>query len=282
LVAEINPECRAAALNVLNFVWALGAVAGPPLIALFARDGRLARPLIGLAALLSVIALLIARRAFTDSSSGPNQPKPNQKDSPQFERSALRSWVTPYALLTGGLIFFYVGTETAATGWIASYAQRLGASASGFWTMMPSFFWAGLLVGRAAAPAVLRRLSEAALVLISLLVAGAGLVVILVTSSLMIVSSGAGLAGLGLATVFPTTFAIFTRQFGRQASKLTGWVFALGGMGGALIPWLVGLTSAWFGDLRIGLLIPLFCVAFMIVLQILIIRALAPGHLQSR
>jgi MFS transporter, FHS family, glucose/mannose:H+ symporter len=148
--------------------------------------------------------------------------------------------------------------------------------------MMPSFFWAGLLVGRAAAPAVLRRLSEAALVLISLLVAGAGLVVILVTSSLMIVSSGAGLAGLGLATVFPTTFAIFTRQFGRQASKLTGWVFALGGMGGALIPWLVGLTSAWFGDLRIGLLIPLFCVAFMIVLQILIIRALAPGHLQSR
>jgi hypothetical protein len=31
-------------------------------------------------------------------------------------------------------------------------------------------------------------------------------------------------------------------------------------MGGALIPWLVGLTSARFGDLRIGLLIPLFCV----------------------
>ena len=106
---------------------------------------------------------------------------------------------------------------------------------------MPSFFWAGLLIGRAAAPAVLRRVSEAALVLISLFVAGAGLVVILVGSSLMTVSSGAGLAGLGLAAVFPTTFAIFTRQFGRQASQLTGFVFVLGGMGGALIPWLVGL-----------------------------------------
>ena len=42
-----------------------------------------------------------------------------------------------YALLTGGLIFIYVGTETAAAGWIASYAQRLGASASGFGTIMP-------------------------------------------------------------------------------------------------------------------------------------------------
>jgi MFS transporter, FHS family, glucose/mannose:H+ symporter len=210
--------------------------------------------------------LLIARRPLTDSSSGLDQPKPNQKDLSPFERSALRAWASPYALLTGGLIFVYVGTESAVAGWIASYAQRLGASASGFGTMMPSFFWAGLLIGRAASPAVLRHVSEAALVLISL----------------MTVSSGAGLAGLGLAAVFPTTFAIFTRQFGTQASKLTGSIFVLGGIGGALIPWLVGLTSAWFGDLRIGLLIPLFCVASMIVLQIVIVRALAPGHLQSR
>jgi MFS transporter, FHS family, glucose/mannose:H+ symporter len=282
LVAEINSERRAAALNILNFVWGLGAVAGPPLIALFARDGRLVRPLTGLAALLFVIALLIARRSLTESSSGKNQPKPNQKDPPPFERSILRAGASPYALLTGGLFFIYVGTETAAAGWIASYAQRLGASASGFGTMMPSVFWAGLLIGRAAAPAVLRRVSEAALVLISLFVAGAGLVVILVGSSLMIVSSGAGLAGLGLAAIFPTTFAIFTRQFGRQASQLTGFVFVLGGMGGALIPWLVGFTSDWFGDLRIGLLIPSFGVASMIVLQIFIIRALAPGHAPGR
>jgi FHS family glucose/mannose:H+ symporter-like MFS transporter len=280
LVAEINLERRAAALNTLNFAWALGAVAGPPLIALLARDGRLVRPLIGLAALLSGIALLIARRSLADSSSGPNQPKP--KGRARFERSALHAWASPYALLTGGLIFIYVGTETAAGGWIASYAQRLGASASGFGTMTPSFFWAGLLIGRAAAPAVLRRVSEVALVLISLFVAGAGLVVILVGSSLMSVSSGAGLAGLGLAAVFPTTFAIFTRHFGRQASQLTGFFFVLAGLGGALIPWLVGFTSARFGDLRIGLLIPSFGVASMIVLQIVIIRALAPGHLQSR
>ena len=101
LVAEINSERRAAALNILNFVWAVGAVAGPPLIALFARDGHLVRPLIGLAALLSGIALLIARRPLTDSSSGPNQPKPSQKDPPPFERSDLHGWASPYALLTG-------------------------------------------------------------------------------------------------------------------------------------------------------------------------------------
>jgi MFS transporter, FHS family, glucose/mannose:H+ symporter len=92
LVAEINSERRAAALNMLNFVWALGAVAGPPLIALFARDGSLVRPLIGLAALLFAIALLIARRPLMDSASTPNQPEPNKKDSLPFERSALPAW----------------------------------------------------------------------------------------------------------------------------------------------------------------------------------------------
>jgi FHS family glucose/mannose:H+ symporter-like MFS transporter len=282
LIAEINSQRRAAALNILNLVWALGAVAGPTLIALFARDGQLFRPLVGLAVLLSGIAMLIARRSLTDSSFGPIRQKPNQKGWALFERSAFHAWASPYALLTGALIFNYVGTEAAAAGWIAAYAQRLGASASGFGTMTPSFFWAGLLIGRAAAPAVLRRVSETALVLMSLFIAGAGLVVILVGSSLMTVSSGAGLAGLGLAAVFPTTLAIFTRQFGRQASQVTGFVFVLGGVGGALIPWLVGWISTRFGDLRIGLLIPLFCVASMIILQIVIIRALAQEHLESR
>ena len=282
LVAEINAERRAAALNILNVSWALGAVAGPPLIAAFVRDGRLLPPLIGLAALLFGVAILIVRRLLADSWLGPHQPKPYKKDPARFGRSALHAWASPYALLTGGLIFIYVGTETATGGWIASYAQRLDASASGLGMMTPSFFWAGLLIGRAAAPAVLRRLSEAAVVLISLFVAGAGLVVILAGNGLMAVSSGAGLTGLGLAAVFPTTFAIFTRHFGRQTSQLTGLLFVLAGLGGALIPWLVGVTSARFGDLRIGLLIPSLGVVSMIVLQIVIIRTLALKNLHGR
>ena len=81
LVAKFNSERSAAALNILNFAWALGAVAGPSLIALFASDGRLLRPLIGLAALLSGIALLVARRSVSDSSTDRIRRKPNRKIS---------------------------------------------------------------------------------------------------------------------------------------------------------------------------------------------------------
>ena len=143
LVAQINSERSAVALNILNLTWASGAVVGPPIIASFAIDGHLGRPLIGLAAFLSVIALLMARRSFSDSSSGPNRLGANKKDA---VRLALNACASPYALLTGALIFIYVGTETAASGWIVSYAQRLHASTSGLETMTASFFWTGLLM----------------------------------------------------------------------------------------------------------------------------------------
>jgi MFS transporter, FHS family, glucose/mannose:H+ symporter len=279
LVVQINAERSAVALNILNLTWASGAVVGPPMIASFAIDGHLGQPLVGLAALLSVIALLMARRSVSDSSS-PELKRfgANKKDA---VRLALIACASPYALLTGALIFVYVGTETATSGWIVSYAQRLHASTSGLDTMTASFFWTGLLIGRAAASGALRRVSEAALVLISLFVAAAGLLVLLAAGSLITVWFGASLAGLGLAPVFPTTFAIFTQRLGTQASQLGGFFFVVAGLGGAFIPWLVGFTSASLGDLRLGLLIPSLCVACMIILQIGIIRALAPSRSQS-
>ena len=76
-------------------------------------------------------------------------------------------------------------------------------------------------------------MSEAALVLVSLFVGGAGLLIILFGSNLVSVTLGVGMTGLGLAAIFPTTFAIFTRYFGAQSSELTGSFFVVGGLGGA-------------------------------------------------
>ena len=140
---------------------------------------------------------------------------------------------------------------------------------------MPSVFWGGLLIGRAIAPATLRRVSDTTLVLSGLLLAGGGLLLILVGSNLLSVAFGVGLTGLGLASVFPTTFAIFAHHFGEQAPQMTGLFFVIGGLGGALIPWLVGMVSEGFRDLRVGIFVPLLGVAIMIVVQFWTIRVLA-------
>ena len=275
LMAEVYPNRRAAALNVLGFAWAVGAVAGPPMITLLARDGGLVRPLGGLAAMLLGVAFLVAWRPFVESPSGSDRRTPERENPAHLDGTARRAWNSLYGLLTGALIFIYVGTETATSGWIATYAQRLGAPTSEFGTMTPSVFWLGLLIGRAAAPAVLTLMGEAALVLVSLFVGGAGLLTILFAGNLVSVTLGAGVTGLGLAAIFPTTFAIFTRYFGAQSSDLTGSFFVVGGLGGALIPLLVGFVSGRTGDLRLGLLVPAVGVAAMIVLQLCILQVLA-------
>lgn len=179
--------------------------------------------------------------------------------------------IGPYALLTGLLIFINVGAETAVGGWVTTYAKRLDGAAESFWAFAPSLFWGGMLSGRAAAPAALRRVNEGRLVLIGLFVAMSGLSLILLGRGLAMVAVGAGLAGLGLAPVFPTIFAIFTQYYGSLASRLSGALFVLSALGGAIIPWVVGVASARYGELRAGLAVLWLGVAAMIVLQFFII-----------
>jgi fucose permease len=175
-------------------------------------------------------------------------------------------------LLTGVLVFVYVGTETSASGWLAAYVQRLESEAKVSWAISISLFWAGLISGRGAAPLFLRRVSEASLLLLTLPVALIGLVIILLCRNVLAVSIGAGIAGFGLAPIFPTVFALFTERLAERAAQLSWCVFVMSSIGGAMLPWLVGYVSSHWGELRMGLLIPLFGVILMFGLQLVLNR----------
>jgi fucose permease len=187
--------------------------------------------------------------------------------SRRCERNLHSARLNSFVFLTSALIFIYVGTEAAIGGWIAAYAQRLGATAQSYWALTPSLFYAGLLTGRAAASVFLRRISETRLILFSLIGAVGGILVIILGQGLLTISIGAGLAGFGLAAVFPTTFALFTQRCGAAATRIAGMLFVLASLGGAVIPWLVGRTSDVYGNLRIGLIVPLLGSVLMIALQ---------------
>jgi MFS transporter, FHS family, glucose/mannose:H+ symporter len=264
MIAESNPERPAGALNVLNFVWGIGALLCPPVISFFAQQSQFPELLFGLALLLAIASLGFARSLSLTVRK--------ERRAESVAASALRSWLSPYALLTGLLIFIYVGIETSVGGWLASYTQRLGDAASQFWAITPALFWTGLLLGRALAPAALKIASDKGLVLSSLLVAVSGLSLILLSRELVALSAGAFATGLGLAAVFPTTFAIFTRHFGLLARNMAGVLFMLAALGAAVVPWVVGATSKHFGELRIGLGVPLLGALVLVALQLVIIR----------
>jgi len=258
LVADAAPARRAEALNILNLAWGIGAVTAPPVFAWFAARDRVEAFLFGLAA--SLVVILLAQVGFTRTLPAADP----ACEAPRGPAPIVR-WRSPAFVVYAALFFVYVGTENALAGWIAAFAQRLDTAAIAAST--PALFWAGLLLGRAVAPLLLSRVSEAALVQGGLSLAATGVVLVLAAGSLAAVMASTAICGFGLSIVFPTTIAQLSRQFADASARAAAVAFACAGLGGATVPWLVGAWSTAAGSLRAGLVVPLVGCLSMIALH---------------
>ncbi len=257
LVAEVNQETRAAALSLLNFSWSVGAVACPFLLAPFQRAGRIPIFFLSLAAFVLLVALALAWVALPQSGTAENS-----SDSPA--RPLARLLATPAAIALGVLFFVYVGTENAVGGWLASYAKRLVDRGGTMWVTTPSFFYGGLLAGRALAPVFLKHLPEVRLVRMSVATALAALIGLLASRSITLVLLSAAMIGLGFAAIYPITISLLSHAFGPAANRVGSVMFMLASFGAAVMPWLVGLTSTKMSSLNYGLAVPLVgCVVML-------------------
>jgi fucose permease len=262
LISEMFPRSRAAALNLLNFSWGAGAVACPFLVAACNRAGRVDWFLYLTAATLAVVALMAAGLAI---------PIQLPHASPEDRRSR-NVWRGPLAPALGSLFFVYVGTESSIGGWIASYDRRLDPGAGTLWAIAPSFFWGALLAGRALAPLLLRRLKEADVAIGGLALALGGVLALFLAKDEAGVVAVAVAAGFGLASIFPISIALLAHWFGDQATRVSGVMFGLSGLGGAVMPWLVGMTSTHAGGLKVGLIVPVFGCIWLLAMYLFFVR----------
>jgi FHS family glucose/mannose:H+ symporter-like MFS transporter len=159
--------------------------------------------------------------------------------------------------LIAALFFIYVGTETCMGGWIASYARRIDTGSRSFWAVTPSFFWGALLAGRIAAPVVLRHVRETTLATAGVALATLGIVILLATPMMLFIVIGATVAGLGLASIYPINVSLLSHWFEDVSPRVSGLIFAMGTLGGAVMPWIVGAISTHTGSLRWGFVVPL-------------------------
>ena len=179
---------------------------------------------------------------------------------------------TTTTIAMGALFFLYVGAENCVGGWAAELAKRTGATPGPFWALAPMFFWGGLLSGRALVPIIPLRKREKLLVTIGLTL---GLVT---TVTLLKADSFAGeaacilLTGLGFAAIYPVLVTWMAKYFGERARRMGSIMFGLAGLGGAVMPWLVGFFSTRFGSLQAGLLVPVMSCCAMLALLAFIPR----------
>jgi fucose permease len=249
LIVEMVSERQSSALNLLNLSWTLGALAGPFAIKVLMHP-------IGVRGFLVLLAVLVLVIGVSEVVSFPK----GNIVSADTRRGKLGSTSRiSFGLLMFFFMFLYVGIENGYVGWIPTFSIR-SQQTSGTWTaIVNSSFWAALLLGRLSAPLVLRRVGERVVVVAGLVVAGIGIILSVISPSLLVLEIGVLLSGLGMSAVFPTTIAIFTEWFGTGGSG--GAILGLCGLGGAVVPWLVGVVSTRSANLRLGLAVTLACTA---------------------
>ncbi|MFN3310007.1 MAG: MFS transporter, partial [Anaerolineales bacterium] len=230
----VHRERSAPYLNGMFLVAALGGVFSPLLFSLLGGAwGYRALALLKLP-LVVVFWLLSA-------------PDPQQQEAAHVRRRLRPLWFALFCLI----VFIYVGGEVSFSGWLSSYAFTLHLATEKGGGMLTSFYWVGILLGRALAIPLTRRLELRHMVLICLvgILLSLGLILLnpLSVNWLWVGALGVGVC---LAPLFPTTFAFMERQAAITGS-LAGVLWASGSLGAMLYPWLIGQQMAQRGALSL-------------------------------
>ena len=254
LIGSTSLKNRGAALSLLNAVWGLGAALTPVIASLWVRRWSPTYLFLILGVvLLATFALIGKNRAdFIGGSRTKAEPSSSQVEL---------KLVALFAVIA----FLYVGTEVSVSGWMMTYVGRLPISSKDWAPIAASAFWVALLCGRMLVPAIVRWLSEAHLLTASVTSAFVGILLLVLSSAPIAIVLSATVAGLALAPVFPLCLArVLTLMHDSPKSK---WIFAISGLGGAVLPWITGELSAQSGSLRVGLSVPVFALGAMIIVD---------------
>ena len=295
-VALANPQRSAAALNLVNASWCIGAASGAPAIIFAAEKFGLIKTLAALGILLALTATAGFVAAGLSPASSPTEIKPQTKSAQlsstvaPLTQSTHPLTVSPiqpqtplspaaqqlFIVLMCAFLFFYVGIETGVGGWAATYATRLNLLAPSRIGLAQSIFYGALLLGRVLSTLALRRMTALRLLISGLLLGAAGAALFTLAPRPAEVLTGICIAGIGLAPIFPVTVSLYSDELGPAATNSAAILFAVADVGGAVFPWLIGRVSTSMNDLRYGMAVPLACIAAMLLITTRLSRTMRP------
>lgn len=260
LTLELNPTRSAAALNILNFFWGLGAIVSKPFVDLTSSKTSVIATTVILAVPLVAGAILLL--IFDQSSEEPIAVKIN-------ESSEITSiWRMPIAWVIALFNFIHVGFESGMGGWITSYSER-NETATAIGIISPTLlYFLFFVIGRGTAPVFVRFLSTNAMLLSSLFVILTGLLITIHAETNFGIAVGSAITGFGTSTVFPTNVSRFSETFGPGALRRAMPLFICGTLGATVITWLIGYVSNVTGNLRSGMAVLAVSIVVLIFVQI--------------
>jgi FHS family glucose/mannose:H+ symporter-like MFS transporter len=251
LFSDRYPDNRAAKLERLNFAWAAGATAAPVLFLPLLRLRSLDPLFFTLQALcLLLFAWVTLREREEPSHAGGN--------ASRQESRATVGFLLPLLLMA----MCSVGIEASLSGWLTTYAHRADSEGVGGAALASSLFWFGIVVSRLAFSTRLLELVGRRRLFHAILWGVAACLVLLVAAYHPApIRVAALLTGLCIGPLYPLLLSFILQRFSH------GWIFAVPGIGSALLPWITGLFSAHFGSLHYGLIAPCGAALLMVALS---------------
>jgi FHS family glucose/mannose:H+ symporter-like MFS transporter len=250
LASDLYPEKRAVILNTIQIAFGVGATISPTLAHRLLEQGTSWRTLYLLMGIGNFILFLVMglqrfpKRERTDES---------------LHLSTLVSLIKRPDF--GALCLaqaLYVGAETGFFSWMPSYFLKRISGGADWAGVVVTLFWLAMTVGRIGTSLLLHRLSLMRFTILLSLGGAFFSLLTLATQNLMLVM----FCVIGTGLCFSGVFGLIMSEVGERYSAVSGTAFggimAAGGLGGAVVPWGVGVLSEtrldWRGAL---LLVPL-------------------------
>jgi fucose permease len=253
----------AASVSLLNFSWGVGAVASPFIVQ------RLA-PWLGVRGLsmgVAVLTLVLCLVHFL-------RPVPAPSGTTFSRKHPLSEWLSRLqqrpAIPLLLLFFLYVGTEVGIGGWVTEYGSRIPRLYTSAFAVPAFIFYSFMVFGRGLAPLGLKRYSTFQISIVGLLFVAVGAGVIAVSTTQLFLLIGSGAAGFGCAPQYPIFVTWLAQIFREDSTWLSALFFSAGGLGGGVLPWLVGMFASQSHSLRAAFLLPL---TVSLVMAVLTVRA---------
>lgn len=260
LTLELNPHRATSAVNILNFVWGVGAIACSLTVYSLSKSvGYLSISIV-----LAVILFLISIMLWQMPKGIEPKTVISDENSDDFSTPI---WTNPIAWMIAFFNFIHVGFETGIGGWLPTYTERFEGQTV-LWWLAPTFlYFLFFVVGRGVAPIFLRFMNENQMLFMGLLIILLGMGVLLFASDVLTLGLGASIAGFGTSSIFPTNMSRFTQTFGPSASRRAMPFFIAGTLGATFTTQIIGYTSNYFSNLRSGMFILLGSGIVLIILQ---------------
>lgn len=239
------------AMSLLHMSFGVGAFFVPILFNIFIKLGLEWRQMMLFLAFMSLIALVLSLKMNIQFI---------KKDSKINKKGTLTS--PKQLLLYMVILFFYVGGESAFSGWMVSFLMTGLNKLEGFSQNMLSTLWLTVIIARYIIGVMNHRIDKAKYVVFASATAVIGMGIFIVAKSDLLLFFSIIIIGLSFAGIYPLTMAHANHVI-RGSGFATAAVISGGGLGSALVPYVSGRVADYYGTTAIIVIILLSLICML-------------------